>query len=100
MPLKWEFPGGKVEANETDEQALERELSEELDIQVAVGKHFMGLTHTYPEFDLDFHVYHCCLLSGTPKKVAVHNFRWVSVTELDNYEFPPADLPTVKQLLA
>jgi 8-oxo-dGTP diphosphatase len=99
MPLKWEFPGGKVEPGETDQQALARELTEELDIQVEVGEHFMGLNHSYPEFELDFQVYRCRLLSGEPKKVAVHNFRWVTVNDLDNYEFPPADLPTVKQLL-
>jgi len=99
MPLKWEFPGGKVEAGETDQQALARELSEELDIEVSVGKHFMGLVHAYPDFDIDFQVYECKIISGTIRKLAVHNYKWVDVTELDNFEFPPADQPTVYRLL-
>jgi 8-oxo-dGTP diphosphatase len=99
MPLKWEFPGGKVEAGETDQQALARELSEELDIEVSVGKHFMGLVHAYPDFDIDFQVYECKIISGEIRKLAVHNYKWVNVTELDNFDFPPADQPTVYRLL-
>ena len=52
MPLKWEFPGGKVEPSESDKQALTRELKEELDVEVEVGDHFLGLVHSYPDFDI------------------------------------------------
>jgi 8-oxo-dGTP diphosphatase len=99
MPLKWEFPGGKVEPGESDHQALARELKEELDIQVQVGDHFMGLKHAYPDFDVDFQVYSCSIVSGDLRKLAVNDYRWVAVSELETFEFPPADQPTVEQLL-
>ena len=99
MPLKWEFPGGKVEPGESDQQALARELKEELDIEVEVGQHFMGLKHAYPGFEVDFQVYSCSIISGDLRKVAVNDYRWVAVSQLETYEFPPADQPTVEQLL-
>ena len=99
LPLKWEFPGGKVESGESDENALIRELKEELGIEVKVKEQFMSLQHSYPEFDVDFHVYHCSIVTGEPRKIAVHDFKWVSLNELDQFEFPPADQPTIRQLL-
>lgn len=99
MPLKWEFPGGKVEAGETDQQALGRELKEELDIDVEVCDHFMGLRHSYPDFDVDFQVYECKITDGQPRKIAVHDFKWVPIGKLGEYEFPPADQPTIQKLL-
>lgn len=100
MPLKWEFPGGKVEPGETDEAALIRELREELGIETTVINEFMALVHSYPDFIVDFHVYRCIQSGGNAiKKIGVHDFRWVRLEELEKYEFPPADLPTVKQLL-
>ncbi len=99
MPLKWEFPGGKVEPGESDQQALARELKEELDIQVQVGEHFMGLKHAYPDFEVDFQVYTCSIISGDLRKLAVNDYRWVAVSDLETFDFPPADQPTVEQLL-
>jgi 8-oxo-dGTP diphosphatase len=99
MPLKWEFPGGKVEAGETDAEALQRELREELAIEVEVYESFMSLVYPYPDFDIDFHVYSCQITSGTLKKQGVNDFRWVAIGELEKFSFPPADEPTVKRLL-
>jgi 8-oxo-dGTP diphosphatase len=99
MPLKWEFPGGKVEPLETDHDALKRELREELGIEVMVGDHFMSLLHEYPDFEIDFNVYRCTLASGSLQALGVRDFRWVPISQLEAFEFPPADLPTVKLLL-
>ena len=100
MPLKWEFPGGKVEAEESDEEALQRELKEELDLEVVVEDKFMSLIHAYPDFDIDFHVYRCRITGGELRCLAVHDFRWVELSDLERYDFPPADQPTVKQLIS
>ena len=81
------------------QQALKRELHEELGVRVEVGNHFMGLEHEYDDFVIDFHVYHCSLVEGAIQAVGVHDFRWVQPHELDSFEFPPADEPTIQRLL-
>ncbi|RLB52443.1 MAG: 8-oxo-dGTP diphosphatase MutT [Deltaproteobacteria bacterium] len=100
MPLKWEFPGGKVEPGETDDQALAREIKEELGVAIDVGDHYIDLLHEYPDFIIDFHVYRCSINAGELECLGVNDFRWVDTNELESFDFPPADEPTVKQLLA
>jgi 8-oxo-dGTP diphosphatase len=99
LPLLWEFPGGRVEEGETDEQALGRELREEMDIRVEVGERAMHVTHAYPQYDIDFSVYRCKLISGKIAHVKVHDHRWVRPADLDQYPFPPADEKTLEKLL-
>ncbi len=101
LPLLWEFPGGRVEEGESDEQALARELKEEMAIAVEVEGRTMHVEHSYADYDVDFRVYRCKLLSREDdiRHVRVHTHRWVLPSELDKYEFPAADQKTLEQLL-
>ena len=101
LPLLWEFPGGRVEDSETDQGALQRELREEMEIEVEVGASSVGVTHEYSAYVIDFRVYRCKLLTpeNRIKKIGVHDYRWVAPSELDDYEFPGADQATIDALL-
>jgi 8-oxo-dGTP diphosphatase len=100
LPLLWEFPGGRVEENESDEAALARELKEEMGIDVRVSDRVVHVEHAYPDYTVDFRVYRCALVSDEIKHIRVHDHRWVLPTELERYEFPAADEKTMRQLLA
>lgn len=100
LPLLWEFPSGRVEPGESDEQALLREIRERVEADVRVGKLSMFIKHEYEDYSLDFCVYRCELVSESLTKGRVHDFRWVTPAEMDGYEFPPADARTIKALLS
>ena len=99
LPLLWEFPGGRVEPGETDEEALARELREEMAIEVEVGERVIHVEHAYEGYDVDFCVYRCRLRSASIQHLRVHDHRWVRPDELDAYEFPPADEKSIAKLL-
>jgi 8-oxo-dGTP diphosphatase len=99
LPLLWEFPGGRVEPGESDEEALARELREEMNIAVSVGDRVIHVEHAYEAYDIDFCVYRCALASGRIEHRRVHDHRWVAPHELDDYEFPAADEKTIAKLL-
>jgi 8-oxo-dGTP diphosphatase len=99
LPLLWEFPGGRVEAGETDEAALARELREEMGIEVDVGDRVIHVEHAYEAYDVDFCVYRCRLRAGPIQHLRVYDHRWVRPDELDEYEFPPADEKSIAKLL-
>ncbi len=100
LPLLWEFPSGKVEQGETDGEALVREIKEEMDIEIRVGRLSMFIKHEYADYSIDLCVYRCELLSDEIKPRRVHDWRWVTPAEMDRYEFPPADAQTIEKLLA
>ena len=87
----WEFPGGKVEEGETDEDALKRELKEELNVQVRVGRFLMQIPHQYTHMKVLLKVYEAEILSGEVKKIGVSDYRWVLPREMRKYAFPAAD---------
>lgn len=101
LPLLWEFPGGRVQEGETDQEALSRELEEEMDIRVQVEEEAMHLRHDYPDYEIDFRVFRCSLLSPEfeIKHLRVHDHRWVTLEEMSGYRFPDADARTLEKLL-
>lgn len=101
LPLLWEFPGGRVEDNETEEQALARELREEMGIEVVVKERVALTRHNYTLYDIDFSVYRCTLRDPNTviQNVRVHDHRWVTLAEMGNYQFPDADAKTLNKLL-
>jgi 8-oxo-dGTP diphosphatase len=99
LPLKWEFPGGKVEPGESPEHALVRELSEEIGVSTRVGRIWDVLFHAYESFDLVMLVYHCRLEPGQEVRcVQVNDFAWCRPDELGAYDVLTADRPLVDRL--
>lgn len=100
LPNLWEFPGGKLEANETFEHCLVREIREELGIEISVHELVEDLTHAYPEKAVRLRFYNCRLIRGEPKAIHVQAFEWVTREELPRFDFPAADVQLVARLIA
>jgi len=96
----WEFPGGKKEKGESIEETVERELHEELGVQVAVGEKFMDLKHAYSHFKITLHAYWCTIKTGTPKPKSSTDLKWVTLEEIDDYPFPKANKVLIEKLLS
>lgn len=96
--LKWEFAGGKIEKGETPQQALARELQEELEINVTVGKKFFQVEHSYSTFHLSMPVY-LCYIKNTNVKLNVHlNYKWLKPNEILSVDYAPADIPVAQKI--
>ena len=96
--LLWEFVGGKVEPGETKEQALIRECQEELDVTVAVQDVFMEVDHVYPDLTVHLTLFNASIAEGVPQKIEHNDLRWITVEEIDQYEFCPADEEILRRL--
>lgn len=96
--LLWEFVGGKVEPGERKEQALIRECQEELAITLNVGEVFMDVTHEYPDLTVHLTLFHATVQEGVPQKLEHNDIRWITVDEIDQYEFCPADVEILMRL--
>ena len=94
----WEFPGGKQEPEESLEACLQREIREELGIEVEVGSLLTSIRHAYSHFRITLHAFPCRYLSGKPQPLGCTDFRWVLPQELSDYAFPAADLKILKLL--
>ena len=97
---KYEFPGGKLEEGETKEEALNRELMEELSISTRIKSFFLTVIHQYPDFELTMHSYKCEVDS---KELTLHEHidkKWLKIKELSSLDWAAADLPIVDKLIA
>lgn len=96
--MLWEFVGGKVEPGESKEQALVRECREELAVEVAVGDIFLEVTHTYPDITVYLTLFHASIVQGVPQKLEHNDIRYITVDEIPQYEFCPADEVILQKL--
>lgn len=98
--LLWEFVGGKVEPGETKQQALIRECQEELATILSVGEVFMDVTHQYPDLTIHLTLFNASIQVGIPQKLEHNDIRWITVDEIDQYAFCPADEEMLGRLKA
>lgn len=95
LPLFWEFPGGKVEAGESDVQALKREIQERLGVAINVGKPVAFRRHDYEGYSVELVLYEATLCEESLETLGVKEYRWVESDKFSEYPFPPADRQTL-----
>lgn len=95
----WEFPGGKMEPGESPQQALIRELKEELSIDVHVGDFLCTVEYDYPAFHLTMHCFFCSVVGGKLTLLEHEAARWLDMSELHSVDWLPADVEVVAALL-
>lgn len=96
--LLWEFVGGKVEQGESKAEALVRECKEELNIAISVGDVFMELTHVYPDITVNLTLFNATILSGIPELIEHNDLKWITPSEIPNYDFCPADKEILEKI--
>jgi A/G-specific adenine glycosylase len=96
----WEFPGGKQEAGETLPECLQREIREELGLEIAVDEPIVTIKHGYTHFKITLHAFACRLVTGQPQALGVADWRWVTLDELDAFPFPRTDQKIIAALRA
>jgi len=96
--LLWEFVGGKVEPGETPAEALVRECREELAVTIAVRDVFMDVVHAYPDITVHLTLFNADLAEGEPRLLEHRDLRWITVEEIDDYAFCPADEEILRRL--
>ncbi len=94
----WEFPGGKVRPGETLPQCLQREVKEELGVEISVGEKIETVTWQYPERTVVLHFFRCDLAGREITPQEGQAFAWAAPEELDRYQFPPADASLIRRL--
>ena len=96
--LLWEFVGGKVEQGESKTEALVRECKEELNIAISVGDVFLELTHVYPDITVNLTLFNATIISGVPELIEHNDLKWITPSEIPNYDFCPADKEILEKI--
>ncbi len=99
LPLKWEFPGGKIESGETPEEALKREIHEEMNCQVEIGDHVEDTIYEYDFGIVHLTTYYCRLIEGTPTFTEHVAIKWLPRAELITLDWAPADIPAIQKIM-
>lgn len=96
--LLWEFVGGKVERGESKRDALVRECREELDVGLSVGSEFCTVEHHYDDIDVRLTLFNAEIVEGYPKKIEHNDIKWIKTSQIDEFEFCPADVEILNLL--
>lgn len=99
LPLKWEFPGGKVERGESKAACLAREIKEELNLEITIGEGLTDIMHYYPEFSLRLYPFICTYHSGELTAMEHAQVKWEKIANLMAYDWAAADVPVVEELM-
>jgi 8-oxo-dGTP diphosphatase len=99
LPLKWEFPGGKIEAGESPEECLTRELMEELGIAVRIGTALAPSTHRYRDFTVTLYPFTCTMAGGNLTMHEHHDLIWIEPERMPELDWAAADLPIIDEYL-
>ncbi|MEQ8167850.1 MAG: (deoxy)nucleoside triphosphate pyrophosphohydrolase [Candidatus Eremiobacterota bacterium] len=99
ISLKFEFPGGKIEPGETKEQALIREILEELNLEIEIVKNFLTIVHEYPDFKITMHSFICTSMKTDLVLKEHFTYKWLDKSNLENLDWAAADLPIVLKLI-
>lgn len=100
LPLKWEFPGGKIEEGENKKEALEREIYEELRMNIEVHEALTSVEHHYPEFSITLYPFLCDVKSKDFVKTEHKDIKWEKKENLTNYDWAAADIPIVEEIMS